>query len=210
MNDQLIIFLRKAVEGKVKTRLAVTIGEAEALSVYQWLVSHTLTVAGKTKADVRLYFDQIDDELNIPKSFSRHEQKGIDLGEKMFDSFENNLPIDGSKKLIVIGSDCPEINEEIIEDAFLKLSDSDLVIGPAIDGGFYLLGLKKAHFELFKGIEWGSANVYQQLLSNAASLNLSILVLDQKRDIDNASDLRWFKDQYQQYLLKELSNVAQG
>lgn len=210
MNNQLIIFLRKAVQGIVKTRLALTIGDEKALSVYQWLVSHTLNIAGKTKADVRLYFDQIDDELNIPESFSKHEQKGSDLGEKMFDSFEKNLTIDESKKLVVIGSDCPEINEDIIEDAFLRLSDTDLVIGPAVDGGFYLLGLKKAHLELFKGIEWGNANVYQQLLSNAASLNLSTFALEHKRDIDDASDLRWFKDQYEQYCLKELSNVAQG
>ena len=210
MNNTLVVFLRKAVKGQVKTRLALGIGEEMALSVYQWLVSLTLDAASRTKADVHLYFDQMDNELSTPESFSRHEQKGNDLGERMFDSFKNNLSDDASKKLIIIGSDCPEINEQLVEEAFQKLSEKDLVIGPAIDGGFYLLGLKKLHVDLFKGIEWGGENVLRQLVTNATSLNLTMSSLEPKRDIDDASDLRWFKDQYQSYCLKELSNVAQG
>ncbi len=110
----------------------------------------------------------------------------------------------------MIGSDCPEISSLIIEEAFTKLANYDLVIGPAIDGGFYLLGLKKRHLALFNGISWGSSTVYRTLVSNAAAQNLSVCVLEPKRDIDDISDFRLFKNDFEKYAVNQLNYVTEG
>ncbi len=210
MNNQLIVFLRNAVKGKVKTRLAASIGDDKTLLVYQWLVSHTINIADKTNANVHLYFDQLDENFISPPTFLKHEQNGNDLGEKLVDSFRNCLSEEEPVKSVVIGSDCPKINAPLIEEAFEKLSDYDLVIGPAIDGGFYLLGLNKLYPDLFEGIQWGSDSVYRKIVSNAAQLNLSIFVLEPKRDIDDLEDYKLFEEEFKRYCLKELNHVTQG
>ena len=209
MNNQLIVFLRKPVRGEVKTRLASGIGQDQALSVYKWLISITLDAAKKVNAEIHLFLDRTDKEFNVPDSFSIHVQDGSDLGERMMNSFKS-LSGNGEKNTIIIGSDCPEMHEDILDEAYMKLSEKDLVVGPAVDGGFYLLGMKKAHTGLFDGIVWGGENVFDRLVSNARLLNLSFTVLGHKRDIDEASDFTLFKDQYEQYCLKEYNNVTQG
>jgi rSAM/selenodomain-associated transferase 1 len=120
--------------------------------------------------------------------FIKQLQKGNDLGERMHNSFEYAF-LNKYKKVIIIGSDCLDLNESIIKDAFRLLDNSDVVIGPAKDGGYYLLGMKSPHSCLFKNISWSTSQVLKQTLSICESQHLSYSLLSTLTDIDVENDL---------------------
>ncbi len=113
----------------------------------------------------------------------------------MFGAFQYVL--NSQSKAIIIGSDCPDISSQIIEEAFIRLDKHDCVIGPSEDGGYYLLGMKKLHSALFEDIEWSSSKVMEQTIRKIESLQLSYTQLPKLNDIDTIDDLRQFPDLYQ-------------
>jgi len=127
--------------------------------------------------------------------FSKHLQSEGDLGIKMKKAFNHVLQI--HSKAVIIGSDCPEISSEIIEDAFKKLDEFDCVIGPTTDGGYYLLGMKKFNPLLFENIEWSTDKVFKQtqMKLNEAQQNYSLLVT--LTDVDTIDDLMKFPNLYE-------------
>lgn len=186
----LIIFYRNPELGKVKTRLAATIGDAKAYSIYLLLSEHTRYVVEKLPFHKILYYsDFVDPDDNW--STAVHEkltQSGDDLGEKMETAFRTGFSC-GYKSICVIGTDCLDLNARIIKEAFRKLLTHDVVIGPAVDGGYYLLGMNYLHPAVFKNKNWGSNSVLTETLNDLKMSGLSFWQLETLNDIDRAEDL---------------------
>ena len=186
--NSLIIFVRRPELGKVKTRIAKSVGARQALVIYNELLKHTREVV--TKCDVQrhlFYTDDIirDDDWSNTK-FIKHRQASGDLGDKMSAAFE--VCLRQSHKVVIIGSDCATLQPAIIERAFAALDESDVVIGPTFDGGYYLLGLKEPREVLFKGIEWSTPVVFEQTIAAINHEGLSYTELPQLADIDHIED----------------------
>jgi len=188
--ERLIIFVRNFEPGKVKTRLANTIGDEKALEVYQMLVRHTREITIPLNCSKTVYYSESVDEHDDwdPELFEKHEQKGKDLGERMHHAFEASFQR-GFSKVSIIGSDCLELNTRHILDAFKSLDKQEIVLGPASDGGYYLLGMKEMKPALFRNKAWSTSSVFADTLNDAKDLGLSYSLLPELSDIDRAQDL---------------------
>lgn len=187
----LIIFVKNPELGKVKTRLAATIGEQEALRIYKQLLAHTWETTKDQPADkVVFYSDYVDfsDEWEND-IFQKHRQEGADLGDRMFNAFQWGFS-KGYSSVCIIGSDCYELNTKTINDAFERLKKSQVVIGPCLDGGYYLLGMNKLHNFLFKNKHWSTGSVLKETIKDIEKHNLSACLLAVLRDVDVESDLK--------------------
>jgi hypothetical protein len=189
MKQALIIFVRKPEYGKVKTRLAETVGKDKALEIYRELLEHTKEIAAGVGADKFVYYsDAIDKEdLWANHIFFKRVQANDELGARMSQAFEEVFA-NGYKKAIVIGSDCFELTKEMIEHGFSVLNKKDIVIGPAADGGYYLLGMKTLERTIFQDKAWSSDSVYQQTVTDFKNLSLTFEALPVLRDVDTEAD----------------------
>ncbi len=190
MNNAVIIFIKNPIQGKVKTRLSATIGNEKALAIYLQLVRYTLRSVKDIMADVFLYFSDTIDE-SVPEFdhlFFKKCQSGSNLGERMNNSFAEIFAL-WYDKVIIIGTDCPEINLDILDDAFYQLENSDVVIGPAYDGGYYLLGIKQQQDHIFIDIPWSTTEVLAATVAACCNNNLSYTLLPARHDIDKEEDL---------------------
>ncbi|MEO7045926.1 MAG: TIGR04282 family arsenosugar biosynthesis glycosyltransferase [Ferruginibacter sp.] len=189
MKTALIIFVRKPELGKVKTRLAATLGDNTAHEIYKELLQHTHNIALKTTADrFVFYYNQIDtDDIWNQNNFIKKLQADADLGTKMNDAFAQIFG-EGYERVVIIGSDCFELTAEIISNAFKQLNKNDVVIGPANDGGYYLLGMKKLHPQLFENKQWSTADVYQQTIADFEKQHIKYHALVTLRDVDTEED----------------------
>lgn len=190
----LIIFARKPVIGKVKTRLAASIGDEKALHIYLRLLKHTREIASQLKVD-RFVFLTEPTEDAFWNGFFCEQQQGITLGEKMQHAFKL-LFKKGYNQCVIIGSDCPYLEKEIIENAFNYLLNDDVVIGPADDGGYYLLGMKKLIPAIFKDKEWSTEKVLNQTIGDIKTLHLTYKILPVLSDVDEEKDVpkKWLND----------------
>ncbi len=189
MTNALIIFVRKPELGKVKTRLAAALGDEKALDIYMQLLQHTFNIAKATAADKFVFYaDEIakDDLWNAPLFYKRLQASG-DLGHKMKTAFNESFAL-GYQKLVIIGSDCLELNTSIIEDAFISLDDTDAVIGPANDGGYYLLGMKKMQEALFDNKQWSTETVFDDTIADFKNFGVSFSSMPMLIDVDTAED----------------------
>ena len=189
MKTALIIFVRKPELGKVKTRLAATLGDDKALEIYKELLQHTNSVALKTTADrFVFYYNQIDtDDIWAQNNFIKKLQADADLGIKMSNAFSQVFE-EEYEKVVIIGSDCFELTSAIISDAFEQLNENDVVIGPANDGGYYLLGMKKLYPKFFENKQWSTVDVYQQTIADFEKEHIKYHVLVTLRDVDTEED----------------------
>jgi uncharacterized protein len=191
--NALVIFVKNLVYGKVKTRLAATLGVERAYEIYEALISHTMSVTQNIPADKIVYYsDKVEDKDTWDHRFNKTIQHGRDLGERMMNALMDGFE-KGYKNVIIIGSDCPSLNEYIINDAFDRLEGNDVVIGPAFDGGYYLVGMKTIHPQLFENMEWSTPGVFEVTSARCKSLNLVYAVLPCLHDIDDEKDLVHFK-----------------
>lgn len=194
----LIIFVKSPIAGEVKTRLAVDIGDEKALEIYWQLLQITKNVALQFNGPKMIWSnkDWIDNsDFWLIEAFQFHLQKGTNLGEKMAQAFDYHFK-ESFTKLILIGSDCPEINISILNAAEQALNHHDVVIGPAADGGYYLIAMKKVHYELFENMEWSHAQVLEHSLQRAKSKSLSVHLLQTLSDIDNVADLNLLSNEF--------------
>lgn len=190
MNKNLIlIFTRNPELGKVKTRLAASIGQENALQVYIELLQHTRKVVLETDYDKRvLYSDAINTkDMWNNHLFQKKEQFGKDLGVRMYNAFREGFE-EGYQKIVIIGSDLITLEANDLKKAFTALDTNDVVIGPAEDGGYYLLGLKSIPENIFKNKEWGTHTVLKDTLKNIKNLKYSLL--EEKNDIDTFEDIK--------------------
>jgi rSAM/selenodomain-associated transferase 1 len=192
--EVVLVFQKNAILGKVKTRLASGMGEARALEIYRHLVQSTYSVLEDVAVPVWTYFsDYIPETVNPPiaKSFV---QDGQDLGERMAHAFARSFE-SGMDKVVLIGTDCPTLQSHHLHEAFEALTHSDLVLGPATDGGYYLIGMKRRADYLFEGITWSTAEVLSQTLALATAHGLNSILLDELSDIDTQEDWERYRSQ---------------
>ena len=195
----LIIFTRNPELGKVKTRLASTIGDAAALEVYQKLLKHTVDITQTLKVDKFVFYsEQIQENDHWDKAiYSKELQKGVDLGERMNHAFEL-LFSRGYHQIVIVGSDIFELTTNDIQEAFSHLDTTNFVVGPALDGGYYLLGMNALKKKLFKNKKWGTKTVFRETLKNLEQEQ--VVLLATKNDIDTYDDLKK-SSEFNQFLI---------
>ena len=191
----LIVFTRYPEPGKTKTRLISALGKEGAANLHRQLAEHTLRQVKSLVADasgtVEVYFTGATEALMrewLGDNIVYQQQGNGDLGDRMARAFDRAFSA-GSEQVVIIGIDCPSIDAKLLLYAFEQLHSTDLVLGPAADGGYYLIGLGRIVPELFTGINWGTSRVLAQTLAHAQRLNLSIYQLPVLTDIDRPSDL---------------------
>jgi len=187
----LIIFVKNIKLGKVKTRLAKTIGNEGAFQVYKHLVQLTEDATEEVKAKKHIYFSDVIIDSKWQKE-AKFVQNGADLGGKMQNAFEKGFK-DGFEKIILIGSDLPDISSEVIEDGFTALSNQEVVFGPAEDGGYYLVGMKKPHFSVFQNKQWSTDDLLKSTLLELKNKGIDYSLLKVLNDIDTFEDLKTSK-----------------
>lgn len=183
-----MVFTRNPELGKVKTRLAKTIGEQSALNIYNFLLNHTETVIRNIDCDKAIYYSVKvrDNDIWDPFLYSKHLQQGKDLGKRMYNAFLDTFS-EGYKKVVIVGSDLFDLQPKHIEIAFRKLDSYEVVIGPAEDGGYYLLGMKTIHSQVFTTKEWGTSTVFENTINDLQ--NESVFLLEELNDIDVYDDI---------------------
>jgi len=191
MNERrlLLIFTRNPELGKVKTRLAASIGDQNALDIYTFLLEHTVSFTQNLKVDKQVHYSVKIRENDIWNEiiYTKKQQHGADLGIRMQHAFEQGFEA-GYNQIIIIGSDMYDLNEGDLEDAFSQLSSHDFVIGPAQDGGYYLLGMKQLKKSLFKNKTWGTSTVLADSMKDIEGELVAIL--EERNDIDVFEDIK--------------------
>ena len=184
----LILFIRNPEKGKVKTRLAKGVGEEKALRIYQALLEHTRRQALAVEARRLLFYADYVNRGDAWKEadFEKHLQEGEDLGARMQHSFE--VALRQARSALIVGSDIAQLSARIIEDAFRQLQTHDFVVGPAKDGGYYLLGMKAPTPTLFQGIEWSTTTVFAETIAIIEGMGKTCALAPELSDIDYAED----------------------
>jgi rSAM/selenodomain-associated transferase 1 len=191
LQQHLLIFARHPELGKVKTRLARTIGQRAALAVYEELLGHTHAATAPLAVHKILWLAEAKPAANPAEfwpGYDQQEQVGADLGARMATAFTQSFA-QGATAAVIIGTDCPGLTTNHLEQAFAALQTHDVVVGPAMDGGYYLLGMKTLHASFFQGKTWSTDSVLAELLAEARALHLRVRQLPQLRDVDTAEDL---------------------
>jgi uncharacterized protein len=188
----LIIFTRYPRPGQAKTRLIPALGPAGAARLQIAMTQHSLLQARGLKRPIAIYYTngkarELRDWLG--EDLAYFTQADGDLGAKMLGAFCDTLA-EGTGA-VIIGTDCPSIDTQLLAQAFQRLETADLVLGPALDGGYYLIGLRRAIPALFENIAWSTDQVLSQTLAIANRLNLSIHLLPELPDIDRPEDLQY-------------------
>lgn len=190
MKQALIVFVRKPELGKVKTRLAATIGNEKALQIYLKLLHHTQQIVAASEIDSFIFYgDEIvsNDIWDNPNIYKQLQANG-DLGLKMKTAFETVFA-KGYNKVVIIGSDCYELTTAIVLDAFTALQNNNVVIGKAVDGGYYLLGMQQLYAVLFENKKWSTNTVAANTIQDCINNNLSFWGLPLLNDVDEEKDV---------------------
>ena len=187
----LIIFIKNPEKGKVKTRLAAELGDERALAIYNSLLAHTRAACLAVPAHRLLFYSkQIDKRDDWPEAdFDKQLQAGGELGQRIDLAFQAGF--EAGAPVMIIGSDCPQLSSTIITQGFQTLEQHDFVLGPALDGGYYLLGMQAYSPSLFHGIDWSTDKVADQTRERIAALGGSLYELPVLSDVDYAED--WAK-----------------
>ncbi|AGC77023.1 hypothetical protein LX97_01765 [Nonlabens dokdonensis] len=185
----LIIFTRNPELGKGKRRLAATVGDQAALDIYTFLLDHTQQITHNLEVTKQVWYSEkvhLNDSWN-DTIYDKYVQEGDDLGVRMkiafIEAFTNH------DHVLIIGSDMYDMSQQDLENAFLQLESHDAVIGPAQDGGYYLLGFTKNLVNgVFENKEWGTETVLEDTLNNFKNLNYA--TLETRNDVDYYEDIK--------------------
>ncbi len=186
----LIIFTRNPVKGKVKTRLAAAMGDDFALALYHKLRNHTHKVSLESGADIAVYYSDFlpDNDCFIGQGTNVFLQNGSDLGMRMLHAFKKGFSSD-YRRIALIGTDCFELDGKTLKQAFALLHTHQAVIGPATDGGYYLIGLRVLFPDLFINRQWSTPDVCREAVAVLRSHDVTPAFLPQLPDIDTVEDL---------------------
>lgn len=196
MTELCVIFVKPPRPGLVKTRVAATAGLERATAIYAELVSRLLReLAPLTAVQLRYAPDDALGEIQpwLLSAWKACPQSAGDLGERLNNAFEEAFA-EGMTRVVIIGSDCPELARRDIVEAWSALAEGDLVLGPAADGGYWLVGLRKPVPALFQGIPWSTGKVLADTLAVARHLGLKTRLLRQLRDVDTEADWVAFQE----------------
>ena len=198
MKSIVLVFAKAPISGTVKTRLAFVIGNKKALWIYNKLLYKTDSELKKLSQDVVVFYHGGPSTIfkKIFLAFQKKSQLGEDLGERMKSAFQWGFD-KGYEKILIIGTDLWDLSKPLLENAFKQLDSNDYVIGPASDGGYYLLGCKKFTKHLFTEKKWGSPDVYHQTMKEL--MGKSVAILDEKNDIDTLEDLEQSPELYNKF-----------
>lgn len=185
--ELVIVFVKNIKLGKVKTRLAKTIGDAGAFEVYRQLVEVTENATNHLPIDKRVYFSDAMVNNKWHGSY-KAVQDGKDLGARMKNAFKDGFK-DGYEHIVLIGSDLPDINAQHIRSGLNALKTSQVVFGPAVDGGYYLIGMTNIHDCIFDDKPWSQCNLLDVTLTELSQNNISYNLLEALNDIDTFEDL---------------------
>lgn len=194
--DALILFFVKHPEpGEVKTRLAESIGSEKTAQLYRCFILDLLAKLRSVRLPFRIcvYPEQKREMLMrwLGREYEYNPQRGVDLGERMAAAFHDAFS-GGHRRVILMGSDFPDLPQTFLEEALGALNTHDAVIGPAMDGGYYLIGFRKETFfpQVFVGMDWGTEGVFRQTLSILKAHTTQVYVLPVWNDIDTIEDLK--------------------
>jgi uncharacterized protein len=195
VKERLIIFTRYPEPGKTKTRLIPAIGAKTAACLQRFMTEHTVaqaqSLAAQREVELEIRFAGGSKRLLqswLGSDFRYRSQATGDLGERMAEAFRQAFQ-EGMQRVVIIGIDCPDVDGLLLKKAFETLEEQDLVLGPAIDGGYYLIGLRRFVPELFQGVHWSTDQVLQQTVEIAATQDLTVGYLPTLEDVDRAEDL---------------------
>jgi rSAM/selenodomain-associated transferase 1 len=193
-NTVILVFAKAPVEGECKTRLIPALGRSGATMLHAAMVQHTLAMVIRAAlGPVQLWCSPLPQHpffgtCRDQHRLTLHRQRGHDLGSRMAHAIKQALK--RSARVILIGTDCPALNEKDLHQAHQQLSaGNDVVIGPANDGGYVLIALNQTSPQLFQSIDWGSAKVLQQTRKRLRQLGYHWHELEMRRDIDTTDDL---------------------
>lgn len=191
----LIIFCKAPIGSIVKTRLSPLLSESQRLKVYLYLLEKNIkTLSNLPFTDTILYYTPPEGKSFFEKyALNGFPQSGKDLGERMYNSLDETFS-QGYKKCIIIGVDIPDITTDIVINAFYALDDADLVLGPALDGGYYLIGMRKLIKDVFEDIPWSTDGTLKATVKKAESIGLSYYLTQPLSDIDTPEDLNRFPE----------------
>ena len=193
-NNCILLFVKSPMAGKVKTRLAAEIGQEATVGLYKCFVEDLLSMIENVDSRLRLCFHPPEAMSQVQQwlgdRYSYRPQRGDDLGSRLKNAFAGAFE-DGFSKVVAIGSDSPDLPEEFLREAFDKLESHDAVIGPASDGGYYLIGFSEDSFvtEAFDDIAWSTSTVCDQTRTRLTAQGLNIHLLPLWHDVDRQSDL---------------------
>lgn len=182
--------LKNPVKGKVKTRLAKDVGDDKALEIYLKLLEHTKTITAKIVADKFIFYSDVVERNDLFENsfYKKYTQCSGDLGARMDYAF--SIPFKNDyKNVVMIGADCYELQQEHIDVAFEKLAENDFVFGPANDGGYYLIAMKKWNRWVFKNKLWSTEKLYAETKQEIISNNGKLFELEMLSDVDTVKDL---------------------
>jgi rSAM/selenodomain-associated transferase 1 len=199
--QRLLLFARLPERGRVKTRLASAIGDERALAVYEAMLADVLAGVGESSEETEIEVlwaptDNADGD-SLRRAFGERTvamQTGATLGDRMAMAFSERFFFHRTQKIVAIGVDEPQLTRELIDHAFSLLESCEWVIGPATDGGYYLIGCRAAAFDtaIFDGIAWGTAEVLSTTVAKIAAAGSTLATLPERSDIDVAEDLERF------------------
>jgi uncharacterized protein len=204
--ERLLVFARLPEPGKVKTRLAAEIGEERALEVYESLLRDVLAAVGISTPDreIEVMWPPTPNANGeaLRRAFGPHAtamQTGAGLGDRLSMALSERFFFHRTEKIAVIGVDDPSITRELLDRTFALLDSVEYVLGPATDGGYYLIGCRALAYDpsVFDGIEWGTSTVLAATLAKIAELGRTVAILPEHYDIDTASDLQRYRAEAQ-------------
>jgi len=163
-------------------------GHDNAFAIYKELIDYTHAVTQPLACGIIVYYSDYIEREDVWGRAKKERQEGIGLGERMLNAFKNAFD-DGYERVVIIGTDCFEIKQPIIESAFQQLHSHEIVVGPALDGGYYLLAMKRLYPELFQNISWGSDTVFAETIAACSDLGLDHFLLPVLNDVDEEKDL---------------------
>ena len=193
----LVLFVKYPEKGMVKTRLSAGLGDEITQNLYKCFVSDLIGTLEKKRYTFKIaFYPPGSDEKIISWLGSEHcyiTQVGRDLGERMENAFKETF-LEGFKEVLVIGTDIPALTPSLIDKAIKALKNSDAVIGPCYDGGYYLIGFRNEMFlsDIFKGIQWSTERVFKDTMGVFTKKGYKVYVLPKLRDMDRIEDLRDF------------------
>ena len=214
-NRRVLLFVRYPEKGCVKTRLETHLSQDEIIDLYQCFVADILNTLQKSDYPVTICFLPCEREAEMKTWLgptpAYAPQTGADLGERMVNAFAQAFAAETSPvdQVILLGSDFPDLDSEIIHQAFESLSNKDMTLGPAVDGGYYLIGFNYHTFskEVFKDISWGTGQVFKETMRKIEHAGLNVHLLPEWRDIDRFEDLELLYRQADDKGLEHLKTI---
>ena len=188
--ELLILFVKHPLPGQTKTRLAAGIGQIKALAAYQEMLVHLRKEAQRLEVPVVVFYgnEVPEQDLWSETNWPRLLQAGRDLGDRMNHAFSWGKK-QGYQRMVLVGSDIPGVQAELLREAFDQLQHTDVVVGPSSDGGYYLIGLQEPRIELFEEMSWSTDQVLTKTLHRIQHHKMSLALLREESDVDTVEDL---------------------